>query len=86
MLQWHFPKATLYPSTCPFKRVPCESTKIRRVDSIVDKHNLRPSTRVYLAIIAITFLTLLLKTDALEVLQWQALTIKVPAILGTQSW
>ena len=56
-----------------------------RIDGI-DKHKLRPSTPVYLAIIAITFLTSLLKRGALEVLQWQALMIRVPAVLSTQSW
>ena len=56
-----------------------------RIDGI-DKHKLRPSTPLYLAIIAITFLTLLLKRGALEVLQWQALMIRVPAVLSTQSW
>lgn len=81
MLQWHFPKATHCPSTHAFKRLSCESTKVRRIDGL-DKHKFRPSTHVYLAI---SFLTLLLKKDALEVLQWQALMIKVPAILSTQS-
>ena len=56
-----------------------------RIDGI-DKHKLRPSTPVYLAIIAITSLTSLLKRGALEVLQWQALMIRVPAVLSTQSW